>query len=829
IGWITFYALFGAAALHPSMRWVSEPTAAESSPTIGSARLLMLGAATLLAPIAEGIQAARHQPLDLPVALGATIVLFVLAIVRMAGFVRDQQQSTMREHALLQAGKELETATNREGIYQATSRAAKALVGDGAVVHFYAKHSGASPFALMVGETGTAGAGGDKFEIARLDPETREGLTGGRSQWVLPSSRVDSPAASDGNDNAVEYCSPVLVREELLGLLTIRGSRSSITPLTAGLEALSSQVALALESAVLTEELLVQQSEARFASLVKNSSDVIILLDRDTTIRYASPSSASVLGFEPSELEGSRLASLVHAGDASHVDSFITASNGRDRSGPFEFRVRHADDRYIFAEALRTNLESDPNVGGIVLNVRDVSERKSFEEQLAHQAFHDVLTGLANRALFQDRVAHAIERRARDAGPVAVLFVDLDDFKTINDSLGHAVGDRVLKECGERLRGCLRPADTPARIGGDEFAILLENDDESSYEDVAERIMGALATPFQLDDRELLVRASIGIATTEGGPAPGSHDSRSEDLLRNADLAMYIAKERGKARYELFEPTMHADAVQRLELKADMQHALANDEFELHYQPMIEITTGEICGFEALIRWHHPTRGTVAPLDFIPLAEETGLIMPIGRWVLQEACTFAASLRAGVDGAAGRNDLHVAVNLSPRQLQRPEIVDHVRDVLRDTGLPPEALILEITESAMMTDMNVGIRRLNDFKALGVQLAIDDFGTGYSSLNYVRQFPVDILKIDKSFVDGLAEEDPDSSLVAAVIELARVMKLHAVAEGVEEADQLSRLRELDCEFAQGYLFARPMQGAALLALLQQDSPTAADTP
>ena len=498
---------------------------------------------------------------------------------------------------------------------------------------------------------------------------------------------------------------------------------------------------------------------------MKNSSDVIVVVERDSTIRYASPSS-TMLGYAPSELEGCKFLSLTHAEDEDPIAAFIIGTGGRDSGGPLEFRFRAATGRYVCAEAVRTNLEQDPNVRGVVLNIRDISERKSFEEQLRHQAFHDKLTGLANRALFQDRVAHALDRHRRDSDAISVLFIDLDDFKTVNDSLGHACGDQLLRECATRLRDCLRPADTPARFGGDEFAILLEDSDKTSHLDIAHRIMKAFDPPFALDDKEVFVHASIGIATSTAQDFASL--SGPEALLRNADTAMYIAKEKGKARFEVFQPEMHEAATRRLELKADMQRAVDHEEFELQYQPVIELSSGDISGFEALIRWNHPTRGVVAPLDFVPLAEETGLIVPIGNWVLREACQFAAQLQADFPDDPPR---YVAVNLSARQLQHPDVVATVRTILTETALDPRLLILEITESAMMAEMEIAISRLKEFKALGVQLAIDDFGTGYSSLNYVREFPVDILKIDKSFIDGLVNESPSSSLVATVLELA----------------------------------------------------------
>ncbi|HEU4354612.1 MAG TPA: EAL domain-containing protein [Actinomycetota bacterium] len=559
-------------------------------------------------------------------------------------------------------------------------------------------------------------------------------------------------------------------------------------------------------SAALAEDLTRRQSEARFASLVQHSSDVVTVVDADSAVRWVSPSVERVLGYGATELCGTKLTTVVHPEDKTSVLQFLT-NGGTDGDGHpaiTEFRLRHREGFWVHVETLRTNLLRDPNVRGIVLNTRDVSERKAFEEQLAHQAFHDTTTGLANRALFRDRVEHALERQIREDRPVSILFMDLDDFKTINDSLGHAAGDRMLAEVGERLRHCLRAADTAARLGGDEFAILLEDGGEGlGAADVAARILAALEGPFHLGDTEVFCRASIGIAT-----ADRDRDSiaSAEELMRNADVAMYMAKESGKNRYQIFEPAMHDTALKRLELKADLQRALDNGEFVLHYQPVIELETGEVSGLEALLRWQHPRRGLVPPMDFIPLAEESGLIVPIGNWVLLEATSQARALQ---ERFPVYPPLHMAVNLSARQLQRPEIVADVAEALMQSGLAPGSLVLEITESVMMQDVELSVQRLAELKEIGVRLAVDDFGTGYSSLNYIQRFPVDILKVDKSFIDAVNTDARKSALTATIIKLAADLDLRPVAEGIERADQLEQLLALHCDLGQGFYFAKPL--------------------
>ncbi|MBI2237205.1 MAG: EAL domain-containing protein [Actinobacteria bacterium] len=814
-GWALFYLLWGAASLHPSMRSLSEP-APDQEPRLTGPRLALLAGASLMAPVVEIIQITRGEDLDQGVVMAAAIVLFLLVIARMAGLVHRQEQSTAREKALREAGAELVTATSRESIYTAALEGTKALAGQDAAIRVLIAQDSPQEFAVVA----TAGGRFEKTEgssiaLSSLADWKRKRLAERVSYHVdIAESTLAEPLCLPPEAGFV-YVSPLFMKDELRGLLVVAGITGLSRAIRDGLDALTSQVALALESAALTEDLLRRQSEARFSSLVQNSSDVVTVIDADTTVRYISPSVERVLGYEPVFVEGKRLAALIHPDDEGRVLAFFAAAvqEADGHTGLIEFRVRHHDEHWLHVETLRTNLLHDPNVKGIVLNTRDISERKTFEEQLSHQAFHDSVTNLANRALFRDRMEHALERRRRDDKPLAVLLMDLDDFKTINDSLGHAAGDRLLAEVGDRLKNCLRAADTAARLGGDEFAVLLEDPGQGvEAADVAARVLEVLEAPFDLDGKEVFVRASIGIAT--GDPDRHGPDG-AEEILRNADVAMYMAKEGGKGRYQVFEPAMHDVALQRLELKAGLQRALENHEFVLHYQPVIELETGNITGVEALIRWNHPTRGMMAPLEFIPLAEETGLIVSIGRWVLEEACRQARGLH---EHYPMDPPLHMAVNISARQLQRPELVAEVAKVLMDTGLEPSALILEITESVMMRDMDLSIQRLGELKELGVQLAVDDFGTGYSSLNYIQRFPVDILKVDKSFVDAMNTDARKSALTATILKLAEDLELKPVAEGIERADQLDRLLELQCDLGQGFYFAKPLPTDGLRDLL-----------
>jgi diguanylate cyclase (GGDEF)-like protein len=449
-------------------------------------------------------------------------------------------------------------------------------------------------------------------------------------------------------------------------------------------------------------------------------------------------------------------------------------------------------------------------VVGRVWSFRDITETKRLEAELAHQAFHDSLTNLPNQALFRDRVDHALRRAARQDLRIAVLFLDLDNFKTVNDSLGHTVGDQLLVAVTARLQGCLRQGDTAARMGGDEFAVLLEDlQDKESATVIAERIIDGLRRPFSIVGKEVFVGASIGVAFD-------TPNARTDQLLRNADLAMYTAKVRGRGRWQAFEPEMHTAAVERLEVEADLRRACERDEFVVHYQPIVDVRTGWIGGVEALVRWQHPTRGLLAPGTFIPLAEETGLIREVGRKVLTEACAQVRQWQLELKSVPR---LGVSVNLSPRQLTDPNLLADVSTALEAAGLAAESLTLEITESAMMHDTETAVARLEQLKQLGVQLAVDDFGTGYSSLSYLQRFPIDILKIDRSFVSGIDGDAEESALARAIVRLAQTLQLDAVAEGVETEGQLDRLRDMGCRWAQGYHLAMPQDAASLSEMLR----------
>ncbi len=561
------------------------------------------------------------------------------------------------------------------------------------------------------------------------------------------------------------------------------------------------------------------QSEARFRALVQQSTDVTLIIDREGTIRFASPAVVSLFGRTPSDMEQCSLASLVHPDDAASLSRFLRAAAAGENSIA-EWRVRGEGDEWLWTENSSTDLSAEPAIAGIVVNTRDASERRSLESRLTHQAYHDALTRLANRSLFLNRVAHAISRAPRGRNPSAVLFLDLDDFKKVNDSLGHAAGDELLVASASRLATCVRPGDTIARLGGDEFAILLEQilglDDAVQ---IAERITNSMRNGFRVQNREVFVGVSIGIAEI-------SMDLTPDEVLRNADLAMYFAKGSDKGRYAIYAPEMHAQLVDRLELEADLRTAVDADHIEIEYQPIVHLTTGDLYGAEALVRWHHPLRGDVPPSRFVAIAEETGLIVNIGRMVLRNACTQARQWRRDRERA---RHLRLSVNLSGRHFQEPSIIEDVHDALRISGLEPWALTLEITESVLMQRSDTTLEKLRALKSLGVMLAIDDFGTGYSSLGYLQRFPIDILKIDRTFVDAVGLEDSDPVLVRAILALGRTLRIETIAEGIERSEQRDGLRTLGCQLGQGFFFARSLKPADFDRRLTTELSTPEDAP
>jgi diguanylate cyclase (GGDEF)-like protein/PAS domain S-box-containing protein len=562
------------------------------------------------------------------------------------------------------------------------------------------------------------------------------------------------------------------------------------------------------------EQHVLRESERRLQALVEHGSDMITVVEPDTTIIYQAGAVGSMLGYAPRELHGVKLTEWLEPEDIPALHALCATPDTANE----ELRLRHRDGSQRTCEMHATNLLNDPAWEAIVLNIWDLSDRKALEERLRHQAFHDALTGLPNRALVLDRAQQMLARARRGSSMVAALFVDLDGFKHVNDNFGHAAGDELLKVVAERLQSVVREQDTVGRLGGDEFVVLLEPGAANVPPQlVTERLLEVLRQPIELEagGKVVSVSASIGLATGREGTV--------DELLRDADFALYEAKRMGKDRFVLFEMSMQIEAQDRLALESELIDALDAEQFFLNYQPTFDLHTQRVTGVEALIRWQHPTRGVLAPDIFIPIAEDTRLIVPIGRWVLHEATMQLAAWHA--DG----HQIGMSVNVSAVQLNQDGLVDDVAAALAQSNIDPSSLTLEITETALMRDIELATVRLQALKALGVRIAIDDFGTGHSSLAYLRRFPVDALKIDRSFISGIESSHTAEAIIRTLVQLGKTLEIETLAEGIEMPDQLEKLQEEQCDQGQGFLFARPLDVAAVEAFLESHRPKAALTP
>lgn len=813
--WLLAYVLWGTAALHPSMRELTAgapPTVAP--PRLTRRRLALLATVLLTGPMALAIQTGRGERVDVPALVGGSVVLWALALARLGGLVdllttalARNERVAARERTLRRTTGTLLAATDRDAIKHAALEAALALPSDGAQACL-ARREGTMLTVVTAGGAATA-CTGVTLDLRALPLSARAALQGcapvtleptlGETVWhAFGLAAVHEPL----------FLAPLPDREGRPTVLLVHGVGLRDVDLTAGLAILAAQVALALERADLAAALQERRSEERFRALVQHASDVIAVVATDGTIRYVSPAIAHVLGYRAEERQAANAFDLLHPDDHDKARALrATALAGTASSAPVEVRVRHRDGTWRHLEIIATDLQAHPDVGGIVLNSRDVTERRALEERLRHQAHHDALTGFANRTRFLEGVGAALAR-----GRAAVLFLDLDRFKVVNDSLGHAVGDQLLVAVAARLRDCAESGDLLARLGGDEFTLLLApGSGLDAARRRAERVLAALAAPLPIDGHAVVVTTSVGIAFGEAG-------WRATDLLRDADVAMYQAKRAGKARYVIYDGSMRAAAVMRLALESDLRRALERGELRVYYQPKVALATGRIAGVEALVRWQHPTRGLLAPGTFIPLAEETGLILPLGHQVLEAACAQLVVWRARYPASG----LLLSVNVSAQQFQRGDLAAEVAGILRDSGLAPGALKLELTESVLMEDAAATGRAIRALRELGVHLMLDDFGTGYSSLAYLKRLPLDALKIDRSFVAGLGTDPEDAVIIRAVVSLARALDLLVVAEGVETAAHAATLRALGCDLGQGMHFAAPLPPDALEALLAREA-------
>jgi len=793
LGWMVLYYAFGLAALHPSMRRMTEPAelVAVHAPAGGGRRLAAMTLAVLIAPAVLVAEARSHdlQNTALIIAAGAAL-MFLLVMARVGDLLAAQRQAAARERILREAGATLVRVTDEEGAREAVRVAVEQLVPAG------------EPHRLAIfrePDDGTpADAPGTLVPVADLPPAYAKDLTG--FDLALRIS-VITPEASGGT--------------ALHRRIFLAAAPATLLVLRSTLAALIAQAAMGIERIALTHEIGLRDGETYFRTLIQSASDVILIIDEDDRIRYASPSAETVFG-RP-ELAGAPLSELI--ADTHHGalrDLLIQIRAGAATPDEADLTAVCADRRLLQIECAARDLREDPTVRGIVLTVRDVTERRRLENDLAHQAFHDGLTGLANRVLFRNRLEHAFSLAERDQEELGVLFVDLDDFKEVNDTLGHAVGDQLLVAVGQRIEQVIGAGNTAARMGGDEFAILIEpSADPDAAGVVAARIVATLQVPVELSDglggsHIVSGAASVGVAT--------SRDAlNATELLRHADLALYLAKSAGKANWQRYQNDLHTAMVERLELRTSLHDAVEGEQFRLQYQPIVDINGGHLVGVEALVRWQHPVRGLVGPNVFIELAEESGAIVAIGAWVLRESLRQFALWQA----EAPESSLsYISVNVSARQFRTPGFVDQVRTALQDAGARPEWLLLEITESLVLRDADQVWADLRTLRELGVRIAIDDFGTGYSSLSYLRQMPVDVLKIDKSFIDDILASKQQRALVNAIVTLARNLDLQVVAEGIEDAAQRSMLARMGCPYGQGYLFSRPVWAAEIPPLLDE---------
>jgi diguanylate cyclase (GGDEF)-like protein/PAS domain S-box-containing protein len=560
-------------------------------------------------------------------------------------------------------------------------------------------------------------------------------------------------------------------------------------------------------------EVALRQSDARFRSLIRNALDMITILDAEGTVRYKSPAVERVLGYQPDELVGRNVFDFIHPDEVQSVyAAFLAAVNDPKFIPIIEFRFQHCDGSWRWLESTGTNLLADAAVGGLVFNSRDITDRKEVAERFWHQAHHDPVTGLPNRTLFMDRLSQALTEGGSTS--LAVFFLDLDGFKVVNDSLGHEYGDRLLVAVAERLSAQVQDGDLLARFGGDEFTILHRNVmNASEATTIAVSLLATLAAPFTLRGHTLSVSASAGVALDSATLNTPS------DLLRAADVALYRAKAIGKGRSEVFNVTRDTSAFAQLDREMALRHALELHELVLHYQPKVDLITGRLVGMEALVRWQHPTAGLLLPNDFIRLAEETGLIIPLGVWVLGEACRQSMAWQAQFPDTG---PLGMCVNISPVQIRHTEFVGQVEHVLHETGFPPDQLTLEITEQGLIDDTPAIDRTMAGLKALGVKRAIDDFGAHQAGIGYLRRWPMDMLKLDQSLVHTLEQDERSLAIVTAAVGLAQTLGMVVIGEGIETAEQVAQLRELGCACGQGYLFASPKPPEELVTVFEQEA-------
>jgi diguanylate cyclase (GGDEF)-like protein/PAS domain S-box-containing protein len=836
LGWAVFYAAWGASALHPTMARLTEPVPRQQE-EVSPGRLALLMLASLIAPIVLLTTVHGDPTSDVSVVAVFSAVLYLLVLTRLWDAAASHRRALNRERVLREAGLSLVTAVDLPAVAATVRDAVRALLGEHLQgdalleVRIDGKLRAATPDAPETSQADQLGKLAESWlplvtgttpiltAIRQLPEPARRGLPGADWMLLCPVTVKDRPTG-----------------QPLIGLIAVFGAERILTDQAATLEILAHQVALTVESIMLRQAVIRQRNEAYFRTLVQDASDAIMIVGDDGTVKYATPSTATIFG--EITVEGELIWDLVAPQERDDFTRTFMELRERARFGPrfVDQRITRRDGRLVHIQARCSDLRDEPTVDGLVFTLRDVTDQHKLEEEMKHRAFHDALTGLPNRVMLQDRIAQQLSSSRRSGLLAGVLFVDLDDFKVVNDTMGHSVGDELLVAAAARLADLVRDSDTAARLGGDEFALLISNaDNAAAVESAAERVVVAFAEPFALSVGLVTSTVTVGVATTVD-----SVDT--DELLRHADLALYAAKSSGKRQWRRYQPVLSAGLLRRRELQEALEEAVNTSAFKLVYQPIVALDTGQLAGFEALVRWPHPQWGMMQPDQFITLAEETGQIIPLGAWVLARATADLARWRRGIAASAAmaarpagptaptpRRDLYVSVNVSARQFDDSGFADNVRRVLTASGLESRALTLELTETALLRRDERLHADLAELKGIGVKLAIDDFGTGYSSLSYLRELPIDVVKMDKSFVDGIAESEQRLALAEGIVQIARTLRLEVVAEGIESEIQRDLLTAMGCHYGQGYLLAMPMQPDEAEELARNGFPAAAPTP
>ena len=819
LGWALFYVAWGAAALHPTMTRLTDPVPRQQV-EVSPARLAVLMLASLIAPVVLLTAVPHGAGSEVGVIAVFSAVLYLLVLTRLWDAAASHRRALDRERVLRQASLSLVTTADVAQVAAAVQSAADALL--------HGQSQGDALLGVQIDGTllavnnGTEPAQGR--QLGQL-AETWLSLVKGTTPVLTPMRRLPEQArTARPRADAMLLCPLTLPDRPAgdipTGLIAVFGEQRVLSDLTGTLDLLAYQVALTLDSVLLRQEVIRQRNEAYFRALVQDASDAIVIVDDDGTVKYATPSTVAIFGDVAAV--GKRFWDLVAERDRADLARTFMRLREHARSGPrvVEERITRLDGRIVHIQARCSDLRAESNVAGLVFTLRDVTGQHQLEEELKHRAFHDALTGLPNRLLFQDRIAQQVATAKRTGRTTGVLFVDLDDFKVVNDTKGHSVGDELLVAAAGRLTALVRESDTAARLGGDEFAVLVGNAESiAAVERTAERIVEAFNEPFTLGVGMVTTTVTVGVATT-------ADSTDTDDLLRHADLALYAAKAAGKRQWRLYQPVLSAGLLRRREIQEALEEALATSAFSLAYQPIVALDTWELSGFEALIRWPHPEWGMMQPGQFITLAEETGQIIAIGAWVLRRATVDIVRLRRAAaapprprrapqelpfdeDRPAGRRDLTVSVNVSARQFADASFPETVRQAVASSGLEPQAIMLELTESALLRRDERLQSELAELKGIGVKLAIDDFGTGYSSLSYLRDLPIDVVKMDKSFVEGIADSDQRLALAEGIIQIAKTLSLDVIAEGIETEVQRDLLSSMGCHYGQGFLLAMPM--------------------